>query len=119
MVKSGKVTKVEQFYIESNPENKTIHELASELDRSPKIIAKYYTEKKAVEPESSTEAAPAPPISNPEAPMFKLMGRHERQGKHVATVMTRAASELADSTRPARLKDKNKLANAIHKPLSD
>ena len=112
MTKAGKLTKAEQFYIEQNPEGKTIHELATELDRSPKIVSKYYV--KVVE--DFPEEPSAPQLAKPEAPMFNLMGRHERQGKHVATVMTKAASELADSTRNTRLKDKNKLTSSIHKP---
>jgi hypothetical protein len=117
MTKGGKLSKAEVFYISQNPDNKTIHELASELDRSPKMVAKHYVEQQSEATEAAAQPA-QPPVANSEAAMFKLMGRHERQGKHVATVMTRAASELADSTRPGRLKDKNKLSSAIHKPLS-
>ncbi len=115
MVKTGKLSKSEIFYIENNPDSMTIHELAKELDRTPKIVAKYYGAPKEVSPEEVAAPPPAP-IANPEAAMFKLMGRHERKGQHVATVMTSAASELADATRTGRLSEKNKLKNAIHKP---
>jgi hypothetical protein len=111
MVKQGKLSKQEQFYIEQNPEKKTIHELAKELDRSPKIVAKHYTETTESVIETTTEVAEV----KPESPMFKLMGRKERSGQHVATIMTKAASELSDATRPARLTSK-KLQAAIHKP---
>jgi hypothetical protein len=111
MVKQGKLSKQEQFYIEQNPEKKTICELAKELDRSPKVIAKHYTE--ATEPVA--EATAAVTETKAESPMFKLMGRKERSGQHVATIMTKAASELSDATRPARLTSK-KLQAAIHKP---
>jgi hypothetical protein len=114
MVKTGKLTKSELFYIESNPDNMTIHELAKELDRTPKLVAKHYVEKVDSVPEE--QPAPPAPVANPEAAMFKLMGRHERKGKHVATVMTSAASELADATRSGRLSEKNKMKNSIHKP---
>lgn len=112
MAKSGKLSAAEQYYIETNPHGKTVHELAAELDRSPKTVAKYYETKAVIEvtPEQKAE------IANPESPMFKLMGRHIRGDKHVATVMTQAASELADATRPARLTEKGKLKDAIHKP---
>ena len=114
MAKAGKLTKSELFYIQSNPDNMTIHELAKELDRTPSLVAKYYVEKAESFPEEPS--APPAPIANSEAAMFKLMGRHERKGKHVATVMTSAASELADATRSGRLVDKNKMKNSIHKP---
>lgn len=114
MTKSGKLSAADLFYVKRNPDNKTIHELAAELDRSPQTIAKYYE----LEKETVNTAAPATTTATerPESPMFQLMGRHKRNDKNVATVMTKAASELADATRPNRLKEKNKLAGAIHKP---
>jgi hypothetical protein len=118
MVKGGKLTKAELFYIEQNPNNLSIHELANELDRTPRLIAKHYIVKEKVESVETTQTQPET-IAKPEAAMFKLMGRHERSGKHVATVMTKAASELSDATRNSRLSGKNKLASAIHKPLDN
>lgn len=115
MAKTGKLNRAELFYVSNNPDGKTIHELAAELDRSPTTIAKYYEKDKDNNKPQQTiqEAVP----ENPESPMFQLMGRHKRNDKNVATVMTKAASELADATRPARLKEKNKLADAIHRPI--
>jgi len=112
MTKSGKLSAADLFYVKRNPDNKTIHELAAELDRSPQTIAKYYEQEKEVEKVAEVTTATPPP----ESPMFQLMGRHKRNDKNVATVMTKAASELADATRPNRLKEKNKLAGVIHKP---
>ena len=111
MTKKGVLTKYEKFYIEQNPDNLTIHELAKELDRNPNTVGKYVTKK--VQTEVTTEPEPPP---KPESPMFQLMGRHKRNKQNVATVMTKAASELADATRPERLKNKNKMENAIHRP---
>ena len=111
-MKAGSMTKQEIFYIQQNPENLTIHELAKELDRSPKMIAKHYIEKKKEEEKD----VPPPPVADTESPMFKLMGRHKRAGQNVATVMTKAASELADSTRSDRIKNAGRLASAIFKP---
>ena len=110
MAKSGKITKQEIFYIQQNPENLTIHELAKELDRTPKTVATYY-----IEPEQVKEEEPQKPVADKDSPMFKLMGRHKRGEQNVATVMTKAASQLADETRPKgdRL---GKLKSAIHKP---
>ena len=106
MAKAAPLTKTEIFYIQENPENKTIHELAEELNRSPKVVAKHFVEKK--EPEPVRE----------ESALLKLMGRHKRNDKNVATVMTKAASELADNTRPNRLVNK-KLSSAIHRPMGE
>lgn len=112
MVKKGSLTKQEKFYIKENPEKKTVCELAKELDRSPGVVAKHY-----IQPafDAPVEPVPTPPVANPEAPMFQLMGRHKRNNTHVSTVMTKAASELADATRPARIANK-KIQSAIHKP---
>ena len=110
MAKGGKLTKQEIFYIQQNPENLTIHELAKELDRTPKLIAQHY-----IEPEKETQPEPKP-VADTESPMFKLMGRHKRGKQNVATVMTPAASELADSTRSSRKSNPSKIESAIFKP---
>lgn len=112
MVKTGKLTDAEKFYIEQNPDHLTIKEMADKLDRSLPLVGKHYKEAEA-------NKVPDPPktaeeVKN-ESRMFKLMGRKERKGQHVATVMTPAASELADAQRPQRLSSK-KLNSAIHKP---
>ena len=112
MAKSGNLTKQEKFYIQQNPDSLTIHQLAKQLDRSPETVAKHYnqptkptdTTKEAVEKESK------------KTQMFELMGRHKRGGQNVATVMTPAASELADATRPERIKNQ-KIQKAIHRPI--
>ena len=111
MVKQGKLSKQEVFYIEQNPDKRTICELAKELDRSPKMVVKHYTETAEAVVEATAEATEA----KPESPMFGLMGRKERNGQKVATIMTKAASEMADATRPNRIVNK-KLMAAIHKP---
>ena len=112
MAKGGKLTDAERFYIEQNPDNLTIKEMADKLDRSLPLVGKYYRvveENKAQEPPKTAEE-----VKN-ESQMFKLMGRKVRNNQHVATVMTPAASELADAQRPQRLSSK-KLNSAIHKP---
>ena len=111
MAKSGKLTKQEIFYIQQNPDDLTIHELAKQLDRLPKTVSQHYKDnKKEVKKETQEK-----PVANKEASMFKLMGRHKRGDQNVATVMTKAASELADSTRSQRI-NSDKLNSAIHKP---
>ena len=117
MVKKGSLTKQEVFYIEQNPEKKTIHELAKELDRSPKLVAKHYVQPVMTPIEESVATPTATTTTtHAESPMFQLMGRKQRSGKNVATVMTKAASELADATRPSRIANK-KMQSAIHKPM--
>jgi hypothetical protein len=113
-MKKGQLTKYEKFYIQENPDNLTIHELAKELDRTPTIVGKYFM-KQQQQTEDTQE--PEPQTKKPEAEMFKLMGRHKRNNQNVATVMTKSASELADATRPERIATKNKLSSAIHKPI--
>jgi len=111
MVKRGKLNRVELYYIEGNS-NLTVEEIAKELDRSVPLV------KKALENIGVIEAAPVEePVENkkPESAMAKAMGRHERNGQPVCAVMTKAASELADATRPARMVNK-KIQEAIHKP---
>lgn len=112
MVKTGKLTEAEKFYIEQNPKGLTIKELSDEMDRSLRIVGKYYKEAEQVKesiPEKTAEE-----VKN-ESQMFKLMGRKKRNEQHVATVMTPAASEFADATRSSRSMNK-KLSSAIHRP---
>jgi septum formation inhibitor MinC len=111
-MKKGKLTKEEIFYIEQNPENLSIKELSQSMDRKIDMVARHYKEQEPVlssEPPSHTQ-----PI-NIDSSILQLMGRHKRKDQYVATVMTQAASELADNTRPDRIKSP-KLMSAIHKP---
>ena len=110
MVKRGKLSKVETYYIEGNT-SLPVADIAKELDRSEAIVQKTLD---AIAPTEEAEAD-APVISKDEPRMLKAVGRHQRNGETVAVVMTEAASSLADTTRPARTMNK-KLQNAIHKP---
>jgi hypothetical protein len=113
MVKKGKLNKAEKFYIEGNSQKST-EDIAADLDRSVTIVEKHLA---TIPKTTPTEVQQEATNDEGEAQMFKLMGRHKRQGQHVATVMTRAASELADATRGPRTLNK-KLQQAIHKPKS-
>lgn len=86
----SKISKVEVFYIEQNPDNLTAAELAKELGRSVNTIKKFYKEKVI---EEVVEA------KKPSTPIDHLMGRRERNGQVVATVMTPGASEASDAAR--------------------
>jgi hypothetical protein len=106
--KRGPLSKAEKFYIEKNAELGA-ERLASDLNRKPEqVLRAMNTEEPKPEPQ------PEQPAQARESRLMKLMGRHERKGEKVATVMTRAASELADETRPSRIS--NKMKGAVHKP---
>jgi predicted ArsR family transcriptional regulator len=113
MVKKGKLNKAEKFYIEGNSQ-KSAEDIAADLDRSVAVVKKHLATVPVTTP---TEVQQEATNDDGESRMFQLMGRHKRQGKHVATVMTRAASELADETRTERTLNR-KLQQAIHKPKS-
>jgi len=111
MAKSGNLTKQEMYYVKQNPENLTIEELAKELDRTPKTVAKHYIPLEQKQEEEKQEEE-----QKPEPAMFKLMGLHKRGKQNVATVMTKAASELADNMRSSQIGGSKKIKSAIHKP---
>ena len=116
MVKRGALSKVEKYYIEGNC-TLPIEDIAKELDRSVNSVTKYIdTLTTTTSDTPATETVKAAVDGEPQ--MFKVMGRHERNGENVATVMTSAASELADATRSKRIMNK-KLQSAIHKPIKD
>lgn len=114
MAKRGALSGVEKFYIEGHTDL-PVEDIAAALDRTPNAVKKYLES-------IGKEAQPKPtqtqqPAKKEETGIWKLMGRHERNGEKVATVMTKSASEHADATRPARLMTK-KVQDAIHKPKS-
>lgn len=87
MAQKGKLSKAEIFYIEQHghldPE-----QIAEELDRSVSSVLKYYTPK----PEIVKKA-------KEDTPFMRNLGRHKRNGKVVATILTKGASDVADSSR--------------------
>ena len=109
MAKRGALSKVEKFYIEGH-RNLSIDDIATELDRTVNAVQKHLnTLPEQTEEDVKAEAKKA------ETRFLQNMGRHERAGEKVATVMTKNASEEADRTRPQRVANK-KLQEAIHKP---
>jgi hypothetical protein len=103
MAQKGKLSKAEIFFIQQHG-HITPEEIAHELDRPVSTVMKHYvpTPKEEKKKEST--------------PFMKLMGRHERNGKKVATVLTTGAAQLADSIRPQLKVD---TASYIHKPMGD
>ena len=100
--KTGKLNKVEKFYIENNAD-KNATEIAKDLNRTEASVKKYI--KSSRDTGHVSEATPEP------ADVGNLMGHKEGRG---VTVMTPAASELSDDTRSSRISNKRH-GNAIHK----
>ena len=99
--KTGKLTKVEKFYIENNSD-KSISELAKELNRSETSVKKYS--------ESVKDDSHVTDAKSSDSQISSLMGHKEGRG---VTVMTPAASELSDDTRGSRVANK-KNQTGIH-----
>lgn len=102
--KTGRLTKVEKFYIENNAD-KSAEDIAKDLNRSKSIVTKYIDE--------SHDTGHIDSIKDPDSnnTVGDLMGHKEGRG---VTVMTPAASELSDATRPNRLQDSSRYDKAIH-----
>lgn len=100
--KTGKLTKVEMFYIENNPD-KVAKEIARDLNRSENIVKKHLDIKK--DTAHVTESK-----SEKKTPAGELMARKEDRG---VVVMTQAASQVADETRNRRPSEENKNIHTI------
>jgi hypothetical protein len=123
-MKRGKLSQVEKFYIKNNPDVPA-DEVAKILDRTEGVVKKFRsTLKQNEEPEVEEmkkikEDRPVDPDTpDTESPTFApSKGKtHELMGKRrEATVMTPAASEYGDATRPFRT-GKGNQNKAIFKP---
>jgi|TARA_B100000519_G_scaffold202941_1_gene223129 predicted transcriptional regulator len=98
--KTGKLTKVEKFYIDNNSD-KTVEEIASDLNRTANAVKKHI-EKTTGHVDSA---------QNEKADISDLFGHKEGRG---VTVMTQAASEVADDSRKGRVNISKKHQQAIH-----
>ena len=99
--KTGKLTKVEKFYIENNTD-KTAEDIAKDLNRTKSSVDKHI---KTLDRISHTSEAKSDP-----SVVSSLMGHKEGRG---VTIMTPAASERGDETRSSRT-SKSRHQNAIH-----
>lgn len=107
-LRKGKLTETEIYWIENNPDNLSLEEVASKLNRSVKIVKPHYNQQKFTPEVQSNK-----PKEVPEGiTAGKLMGKHERG----ATVSTPAASEVSDEYRKTMPKKENRLNKHIHKP---
>jgi len=100
--KTGKLTKVEKFYIDNHP-NSNVADLAKDLNRTEKCISNHV--------EKDTGHTAPTRDNEDESSVSDLMGRKEDRG---VTIMTQAASELADETRPQRIEETSRYKNSIH-----
>ena len=90
--KRGKLNKVELFYIDNNAD-KSVADLAKDLNRSEASIKKHTQ------------------VQDDKSNIGQLMGHKEDRG---VTIMTPAASEVADETRASRIGMSKKHQDAIH-----
>ena len=111
-LKRGPLNKIELYYLENNPENKSAKELADELNRSvPQVTKALEKAQKEAEKNAKKEIITG---TRPEPYINSLIGKKIRNEQVVATVMTQAASEFADDQRKQHI---NKNPNdAIFKP---
>ena len=101
--KSGPLTTVEKFYIDNN-QDKNVKELAKDLNRNQKIVREY---------SGSPEVSKTAEAKGEKEPAIAgdLFGHKEGRG---VTVMTPAASEVADAHRSSTPK-KSDSPSCIHR----
>lgn len=102
--KKGPLSISEKFYIVQNPNSKTDEELATEMGRTVKTIQKVMNDSK--KPEEVKKDTGCVAESKPKGKIRDLMVRETGEGRGGVSVMTKAASEYADHTRPQRLDKK-------------
>ena len=98
--KRGKLNKVELFYIDNNAD-KSVADLAKDLNRSETSIKKH----------THANAGHLDKVQDDKSNIGQLMGHKEDRG---VTIMTPAASEVADETRASRIGMSKKHQDAIH-----
>ena len=102
--KTGRLTKVEKFYIENNTD-KSAEDIAKDLNRSKSTVTKHLGDSRDT---GHVDSVKDPDLNHT---VGDLMGHKEDRG---VTVMTPAASELADETRSSRLQNSSRYDDAIH-----
>lgn len=147
--KKANLNKADQFYIENNLDLgaeqlaedinanvDTVLEYVQELEpevpqsvnndgeRKPETLEWDADEQVWVDVNGHKYEGPPPQATtetkvNKNTRMRQLMGRKTRNKKPVASVMTPAASEVADSRRQNRTAKKNRMDGAVHKPFGD
>ena len=100
--KTGRLNKVEKFYIENNPD-KSVEDLAKDLNRSEAVINKCVNKNR--------DSGLLDTVQDEKSTVGELRGHKEDRG---VTIMTPAASELSDETRLDGVKSSSRYDNAIH-----
>ena len=104
--KTGRLTKVEKFYIDNNPSMEA-SAIAKDLGRTKKVVDNRRT---ASPPEDRGHITTTNHYPKAEG-VKQLMAGDEKRG---VTIMTPEASEVADSTRHLRVDVPERNANSIH-----
>jgi predicted transcriptional regulator len=99
--KTGKLNKVEKFYIENN-EDKEVDEIAKDLNRTEASVKRHI---------EKSRMGHVDEVQDKKSDISELFGHKEDRG---VTIMTPAASEIADETRSKRINVSSKHKNAIH-----
>lgn len=112
-----KVDRQSDFYIRSNPDKLTIEELAEATGLTEVVVERIVEDEKVkVEKEQKRLAASSKEKKKrPESPFSQALGRKERKGQYVATVMTKSAAQIADEARKSSAKLKND-TRFLHNP---
>jgi hypothetical protein len=130
MAKRGKMSKVETFFILQN-KDLSVAELAKELDRTEDSVTKVRAsalvedivegvEAEVVEEAPAKDTGSISRVYDGPTQMQKLMGRRtggQRRGG--VSIMTPAASQLADDTRGQRVGHAQKAKDAIFQPYGE
>lgn len=96
MSKKTKLTDVEIYYIQNNPDNLTMEALAEKLDRGICSIRKYMRAKKEAEIQTNIK----PPREKTYTEQLFSRIRHKRdKNKVIGTIMTEGASSASDAER--------------------
>ena len=98
--KKGKLSKVELFYIDNNAD-KSVADLAKDLNRTESSVEKHI----------HADTGNLDNVQDDKSNIGDLMGHKEDRG---VTIMTPAASEVADGTRQGRVNQSKRHQNAIH-----
>lgn len=118
-----KMTDIEIFYIKNNPDNLSDKELAKKVGRSVTAVKRILAEKKVEPVVQASEPEPEPVVPNkPRGLAQKAMGHLRKNGHSLATVMTEAASQIADESRKSGKHKKSfneQFKDCVYRPYSD
>jgi len=109
--KKGPLTKSEIFYIQNNPEGKTLEQLSKEMKRSLTQISKV----KPLEKEATGHVTEA----TQEDAGFSIKDMMN-PGQNNVTVMSQAVSERMDESRSVRNRKKKEIdTGMVHQPFGE